>query len=257
MARLAHELNAPVSLIAGSLENLEHSLASIRRYIAATSGHRGTDPDLERVYRQMGVEDDLAAVSELLAICREGVGRIEYLSDTFGVSARHRCAGSPREMIDVASLLRRAVTFASATRSSSAAIELDLEQAPALQGDGEALSAAFINLVVNALDAVADRQSPLVRISLRFQPVRKIVEVRVRDNGPGIDAESQSRIFESFYTTKSHGAGLGLAIAREALEGHGGWIEVESNEGAGAELIVRLPVQGVGDDSERSAGALG
>lgn len=257
MARLAHELNAPVSLIAGSLENLDHSLASIRRYLAATSRHRDADPDLERVYVQEDIENELAAANDLLAICQEGVGRISYLADSFGVSVRTKGGGSSRKALDLASVVRRAVTFATAARGVRATIELDLGETPALEGDFEVLSAAFINLIVNALDAVADRRSPLVRLSLRYDPTNDVVELRVSDNGSGIDEQSRGRIFESFYTTKGSGSGLGLSIVRDALERHGGSIRVASNEGPGAEFIVCLPVRGKENDPERSAGILG
>lgn len=257
MARLAHELNAPVSLIVGSLENLDHCLSSLRTYIAATAGRHETGPERESVHRIQGIEKELSTACELLAICREGVGRISHLAGTFGVSTQDTRSEAPPAKLDLASVVRRAVLFATASRGNGTAIELDLESTPALQGDFESLSAAFINLIVNALDAVADRPSPLVRLSLRYDAERQCIEFRVCDNGSGVDPESKERIFESFYTTKDYGSGLGLAIVREVLEGHGGSIDVVSCHGPGAEFIVRLPRQRKANEPDSSTGLLG
>jgi len=67
--------------------------------------------------------------------------------------------------------------------------------------------------------------------------------VAVRDNGPGLDGEQRRRIFEPFYTTKPRGSGLGMAIARQIMESHGGQIIVgkQPSDGNGAEIILLLP----------------
>ena len=67
------------------------------------------------------------------------------------------------------------------------------------------------------------------------------LEVRVRDNGPGLDAEQRRRAFEPFYTTRPAGTGLGLAIARRIVEAHGGRIGISDAPGPGAELVFTLP----------------
>jgi signal transduction histidine kinase len=65
--------------------------------------------------------------------------------------------------------------------------------------------------------------------------------VRVRDNGPGIDARALAQIWSPFYSSKASGTGLGLAIAKKVVEAHGGQIEAASRPGAGAEFTVTLP----------------
>ena len=69
------------------------------------------------------------------------------------------------------------------------------------------------------------------------------VEVFVRDTGPGLSAEMQQRIFEPFYSTKSHGLGMGLAIVRSIVERHGGRVRAENHDGRGAVFRVQLPVE--------------
>ena len=68
-----------------------------------------------------------------------------------------------------------------------------------------------------------------------------MLRVTVRDNGPGLNEEQRQKIFEPFYTTKSKGTGLGMAIAKRIMEAHGGDICVGSGDHAGAEFVLALP----------------
>ena len=70
------------------------------------------------------------------------------------------------------------------------------------------------------------------------------VWVRIRDNGPGMDADALGKIFRPFYTSKPEGTGLGLAITKKLVEAHGGTIEAQSAPGAGTEFVLTLPKAG-------------
>jgi signal transduction histidine kinase len=70
------------------------------------------------------------------------------------------------------------------------------------------------------------------------------VQIRISDTGPGIPSEKLRQVFDPFYTTKSDGTGLGLAICHSILEQHQGEIEIESEEGSGTTVVVRLPLAG-------------
>jgi two-component system sensor kinase FixL len=70
------------------------------------------------------------------------------------------------------------------------------------------------------------------------------LRVAVRDNGPGLGPEQRQRIFDPFYTTKTRGTGLGMAIAKRIVEAHGGRIAVGEGRAAGAEIIILLPREG-------------
>ena len=72
-------------------------------------------------------------------------------------------------------------------------------------------------------------------------PERQPIQISVRDNGPGLNPEQQERIFEPFYTTKTKGTGLGMAIAQRIVEAHHGRIQVGDVSGPGAEILVTLP----------------
>jgi signal transduction histidine kinase len=104
------------------------------------------------------------------------------------------------------------------------------------------ISRVFLNLATNAFYAMRDRPGATLRVSTRDLGDR--VEVRLRDNGPGIAHEIQARIFDPFFTTKpaGEGTGLGLSLSHDIVTAeHKGEIRVESEPGEGAEFIVTLP----------------
>lgn len=107
-------------------------------------------------------------------------------------------------------------------------------------GDGYYLHQVLDNLVRNAREALEER--PDARLALSVERVGPMAAVRVEDNGPGISPERLERIFQPFVSTKGKGMGLGLAICKEIVEGHGGRLEVESREGEGTAFTVLLPL---------------
>ena len=134
-------------------------------------------------------------------------------------------------------------------------VERDLGAAPFVRGDAEKLRRIVINVVANALDAMAQAGTamPTLSVSAGENLAGSEAWVRVRDNGPGLDADVRERIFDPFFTTKSSGTGLGLALARKMIESHGGSLEVESRPGGGCDFVVCLPRDP--EAGERSAGA--
>jgi signal transduction histidine kinase len=112
-----------------------------------------------------------------------------------------------------------------------------------VRGDAEKLRRVVINLVGNALDALAVHSSgrPMLELLAGENLAGTECWLRVRDNGPGIEAEALAQIWSPFYTSKASGTGLGLAIAKKVVEAHGGTIEATSQPGAGAEFTITLP----------------
>jgi signal transduction histidine kinase len=122
-------------------------------------------------------------------------------------------------------------------------VERELDAAGTLRGDADKLRRVLINLFGNALDAFAEAKTPTPRLEIASGRNLAGTEVwlRVRDNGPGMDAEKLGRIWSPFYTSKQTGTGLGLALSKKVVEAHGGAIEASSAPGAGTEFIVTLP----------------
>jgi signal transduction histidine kinase len=133
-------------------------------------------------------------------------------------------------------------------------LRLDLETLPPLSGDNDWLAQVFTNLIDNALKHTPQGGRVTVAAKeVRDQPAHKGekatpgIEVSVADTGSGIPPEDLSRIFERFYQVdksrhrKDKGAGLGLAIAKEIVQAHGGQIKAESVVGVGTKFTVMLP----------------
>jgi len=111
-------------------------------------------------------------------------------------------------------------------------------------GDESQLQQAFMNLVLNGLEAIGNNGELTVRTELCTNGAdRSGLKIFFQDTGPGIAAEHLSRLFEPFFTTKKNGTGLGLAISRRVAEDHSGNIEVVGAPGGGSIFIVSLPVE--------------
>jgi two-component system NtrC family sensor kinase len=118
----------------------------------------------------------------------------------------------------------------------------DLRVAPTVMGDPERLQQLFLNLFLNAADAMPRGGE----LRLALHPCQDGVEVWVADTGEGIPATDLPRVFDPFFTTKAagEGNGLGLAVAQGIVTDHGGTIEVGSTPGKGTEFRIRLPDSG-------------
>jgi two-component system sensor histidine kinase HydH len=106
--------------------------------------------------------------------------------------------------------------------------------------DTDQMTQAFLNIFLNAMDAMAEGGELDVRTVLKAK--QGVVEISISDTGAGISRENLSRIFDPFFSTKKKGTGLGLAIAAKIVEAHRGELSVQSEEGKGATFTVRLPL---------------
>jgi two-component system, NtrC family, sensor kinase len=110
---------------------------------------------------------------------------------------------------------------------------------PPVHGDEQMLKQVFVNLILNAIDALPPKG--LIKISTRKRPEDGYVVIEVNDNGSGIPEHLQSQIFDPFYTTKSKGTGLGLSVSLGIVKRLGGYIKVKSKPGEGTTFTVLLP----------------
>ncbi|HYQ80458.1 MAG TPA: ATP-binding protein [Anaeromyxobacteraceae bacterium] len=209
-------------IAAGFAHELGNSLNVMRGYTAV-------------VLRELPADHPNRA--DLEAIKRE-VGRAAGLIERFLVFARARTVHPTVQPVEP--VLREAVEVvgpAAAQAGVRTEVQVDAP-VPEIRADAEMLRQAFLNLCVNAVQAM---QPDGGRLSVHLQREGSGVRVDFSDTGPGMDAEVQAHVFEPFYTTKANGTGLGLAIVRQAAEAHGGSVEVESRPGAGSTFRIRLP----------------
>jgi len=114
--------------------------------------------------------------------------------------------------------------------------------AATVRADARLLRQALVNLFLNAYQAMPKSGRLEVRASVAVVDGRPFAEIAVQDTGPGIPQDVADKIFQPFFTTKATGTGLGLAVVRRIVEGHGGSI-VLSRLGPGAEFKLRLPLE--------------
>jgi signal transduction histidine kinase len=129
-------------------------------------------------------------------------------------------------------------------RDSCIGIELDLApRLPAIEADALQLKQVLLNIVHNAIECLQSGDSADKRVTIRTRVTeRDGIRVDISDTGPGMDADTLARIFESFFTTKGHaGMGMGLSISRSIIEAHGGQLWATSTPGRGATFSLTLP----------------
>jgi len=124
------------------------------------------------------------------------------------------------------------------------AVRLELDATPLfVSGDAVQLQQVVLNLLLNAMEAMAECSADARTITVRTESTGvETVHVAVQDAGPGLGEDAQQLVFEPFYTTKASGIGMGLAISKSIIEAHGGRIWVSNNTTAGATFYFSLPL---------------
>jgi two-component system nitrogen regulation sensor histidine kinase GlnL len=229
-AGLAHEIKNPLAGLQGSAELLAREAEGSAREYAQV------------IAREAKRVDGL--VRELLDLARPAALQAAPVDI-------HQVLGDVR-------VLARGVPGADGVRF----IERYDPSLPRVIGDDEKLTQVILNLVRNALDALAGRPDGQVtletsvasqRVRLANGRTRPLARISVRDNGPGIPETMVPRLFTPFATSKAHGTGLGLAISRRIIDAHGGRIEVRNRSAGGVDASLYLPLE-IGEPSPPAAG---
>jgi signal transduction histidine kinase len=214
-ASLAHELNQPLAAILNNAEAIQNILQTER-------------PDLEEVRAAIGdiIDDDTRAGDT-----------IRQLRSLFRHDDLKR---SELDLGDVVGEIGRLVQSDALIRNVSFRIEV--QQQSIVFADRVQMQQAIVNLVLNAFDAVGELEEGPREVALQVA-LREPgwAGVLVRDSGKGISSDMISRIFDTFFTTKSGGMGMGLSISRSIIDAHGGQLSVSSTPGHGATFEIRLP----------------
>ena len=147
------------------------------------------------------------------------------------------------EYTNLKEILEEALEIAFHSKDSKLKIEnIDImphiEQDLFVEGDKTALQQVFINLIINAFEAIEGKG----KVEISLEKEGDFAKVIIKDTGVGISKENLKKIFDPFYTTKERGTGLGLAVVKRILEDHRGIIEVVSEKGEGTTFIVKLPL---------------
>jgi len=214
-ASFAHELNQPLGAIRFNVEAAARMLAN----------NRGSIDDIREILQDIDRED--ARASQIIERQRAMLQKREV----------------EQRALDLNDVIRESLAIVAhdaVTRRVRIDAELCPEPCP-VTGDAIMLQQVFVNLVVNAMDAMALTPAPQRRIVVQSTMMRQVAEVAVRDRGAGIAPEVLPHLFDPFVTTKSKGMGIGLTIVRGIIEAHGGTIQARNNPEGGATFSFTLP----------------
>jgi PAS domain S-box-containing protein len=176
---------------------------------------------------------DLSEVVEALASVLANTDRAGEVIDR--IREQIKKAPPRKERFDLNAVINEVITLARGTTSRNGVlVETRLADGlPLVQGDRVQLQQVLLNLILNASDAMSSDDVRIRELLISTERDVTGVLVSVRDSGPGIDPAHLDRIFEAFYTTKSGGTGMGLAICRSIIDAHGGKLWVAANEPRG------------------------
>lgn len=210
-AGLAHELRNPLAVISScaqfSIENLK-----VERPLAE---------NLKVIYRNSQKASRL--IEELLSFAKPS--NLDW--------KRVRINALLNDVLQMAKLEAKRVRI-------TARLETDPDL-PGIVGDQEKLEQVFLNIILNAFQAVSNTGT--VTLKTRFLSARNMVEVNVIDNGPGIPEEYRQQVFDPFFTTKDNGTGLGLSISHAIIKQHGGQIRINCDRKNETNISILLPVE--------------
>ena len=262
LARLGESFNTMVERLADARRQLEdRHLGAIRRAehlaslgkMAAGIAHEINNPlaGMQNCVRTLlkGPKDEGQRV-EYLTMVRDGLGRI---GRTVGQLLNFAREGKPQmTLTQLPSLLRRCLALLEhelTARRITFFIGPEYEH-PAILADPHQLEQVFLNLLMNAMEAMPNGGRITISTSLREREGHPFVEIQIADTGVGVPPEHLVRIFDPFFTTKDvgKGTGLGLSVSYGIVRAHGGSIEVRSEVGRGSTFTVALPVNSQGED---------
>jgi two-component system, NtrC family, sensor histidine kinase HupT/HoxJ len=241
VAGVAHELNNPISFVLGNVHALNRYSDRLRRYLAAVHAGESTER-LEELRGKLHIEKVLGDLPSLIEGTLEGAQRTADIVN--GLKRFSAMDPEARLPVNLNEVVERAIHWV--RKGAAPTFEMKWQPGPAyiVTASGGQLQQVIMNLLQNALDAAtgAGRTRPVLWIETAAEGAN--VQLRLRDNGPGIAPEHLTHIFDPFFTTKpvGKGTGLGLSISYGIVEQHGGTLRAHNHPEGGAEFVLELPL---------------
>jgi len=236
---IGHEINNPTNFVNGSAQNMGRDLKKFREFLIELAGE---DVDPEVLHE---LESKMAPLFDHIDTIKEGAQRITSIVRDLRTFSRQD--GGEAYPVDLGSCLSSTLNLVRPNYSDQVAFIEDFAQALVVKGRQTSLNQVFMNLIVNACQAMVPlsrRDGTMGQLLIRTEREGEWGRVIFEDTGGGIPEEIRMRIFEPFFTTKGvgEGTGLGLSISYGIVESHGGQLLVDSVEGKGTVFTVSLPI---------------
>jgi len=243
-AGVAHEINNPLGYIKSNMDTLQEYIGQLFQWqqdVADLCGQKGQlskqeFDDLSEQIEMDYIRDDL---NDLLTSTSEGVERVrDIVAD---LKAFSHSGEEGFEDLDLLVCLESALKIAWNSLKYDYQVEKQLpEKVPVIQGSPGQLQQVFVNLMVNAGQAMEQGGT----LSIRLEVLKGQILVGIKDTGCGMDRETLDKLFTPFFTTKpvGVGTGLGLSVSYAIIEAHSARVEVESEVGTGTEFLLYFPI---------------
>ncbi|MGK3993591.1 sensor histidine kinase [Sorangium sp. So ce1024] len=248
-AGVAHEINNPLAFVRSNVHTLGTAFARLLAAYEALEGAalRGGAGDVAELAGRLREEIDLEFLREdsgdLVKGTLGGLARVQKIVEDLRTFARIDHA--EEELSDVRESLESTLAIAGPMlKSSGVQVTLEWGELPRLRCKPAELSQVFLNLLINAAQAVEHRGKGNGRVVIRARDEDGCVALDFEDNGAGMPADVLGRIFDPFFTTKpvGQGTGLGLTISHKiVVDQHGGTISARSTPGVGSTFTITLP----------------
>lgn len=230
-AGIVHEINTPIGSILSNNETVRRSLESIKKMIVEAQTEAKPIPA-----KATAVLDTLVSLTNIDKIACERIYAVIRSLKTFA-----RVNESDLRKVDVHEVLLNTIKLSGCVFRGRVTVVTDFGELPEVECYPGLLNQVFLNLVVNAAQAIEGDGT----ITVRTREDGSSVQIDIEDDGPGIPDAVKAKIFSAGFTTKplGEGTGLGLSITREIVEDtHGGKISFETQQGTGTVFHVRIPI---------------
>jgi len=250
VAGIAHEINNPMNFISGNLPYIEaytQDFITLLKAYQANPAH--SHPSLPALAEAMELDFLISDLPRILASMKVGVDRVQAIVQALRNFSRLDEAQC--KIVDLHEGIESTLVVLRSYIREDVKISRNYGTLPQVECYPKQLNQAFMNLLLNALDALNHYDRPHKEISIATNLVSDdehgaaIVQVVIADNGPGISPEIQSKIFDPFFTTKDvgQGTGLGLTVSYQTIVNqHHGRLEVYSQPGLGATFLIEIPL---------------
>lgn len=247
-AGVAHEINNPVGFVTSNCNTLKKYLETFRQYVDGVDrlATDMADPKLQariagglaELKKQVDLEYIMSDIADLIEENTDGLTRVSRIVSDLKSFAR--VESDRPEVRQINTVLDDALNLCRNETKYGMEITRDLGELPEIPCLPNQLVQVFTNIILNAVQAVKGEGT----LHITTARDNNMIKVGFRDTGPGIPENIRSRIFDPFFTTKEpgRGTGMGLSISYGIVKKHGGTLTVESEEGAGTEFAVMLPV---------------
>jgi signal transduction histidine kinase len=234
-AGIGHEVNNPLAFVLLNVSLAHARIRKLHRNELAPTAAKGPAPAVLEA-----IKKELLEVQDTLADSLVGLERIRGIVDNLQVFSRR--ADVKRNAVQIETVLDESIAMARKHIQYRARIEKRYGAVPAIEGDSGALGQVFLNLLINAAQAIPEGHVDHNEIAIVTSFDGKDVLVEIGDTGQGIAADVLPHIFDPFFTTKAAtgGTGLGLALSRQIVREHRGRLDIQSAPGSGTVCSVYL-----------------